>query len=174
MQQEEDSKTEQEVRPEVLDLIRRRAARFRLQEADRDDAIQDIYLKLRGFTFDPSKGASEETVLIRIIDRHLLKVWRSWNRQQRLVDKMKELSTTESYTVRFELIEDARAAVAELAPKDRVVCELLSKGCSLKEIARNLNASRGSVCTRIKNIRRRFERLGLQEYLGIEQEGGAA
>lgn len=171
-----------------LDLIRERAKHFRLQPADVDDAVQEIAIEILGFEYrpDPLNPATEETVLRSLVDNHLKMRHRSESRYQRRMEHLRQskrspqrstLDSTgsiqePSYSESLSRTNDIRAAMDSLDPPEREVCELLSEGNSVAEIAQLLGCSKTTVRLHLAKVREVFQGLGVDRWLVSESRDG--
>ncbi len=172
-----------------LDLIRERAKHYRLQPADVDDAIQEIAIELLDFewTFDPENPATEKTALTVVIDNKLKTLRTSEQRFQNRMERVRQSkrspqrSTLDSngsiqepsYRESLSRTNDIRTAMAALDLPEREICELLSEGHSVAEIARRLGCSQTSVRTHMATVRERFQELGVNLWMMAESRDAA-
>jgi RNA polymerase sigma factor (sigma-70 family) len=159
------------------ELIVKRGRRMGFMDTDLDDAIQEIAPHIINFRFDParSNGASLRTVLIAVIDRRLLAIRRREARYAKCLGRARVASGMSAGhedqrpepgyedTVPMEL--DVRTALARLSEDERLVCEALSHGCSIQEVADRLGCDWHSVNRRVTRIREQFIRWGLDGWL---------
>lgn len=178
------------IEPWKLDLIRERARRMRFQEADIDDAVQEIAIELLDFHYDPhaSHTATEATVLTRLIDNRLRMRRRAESRYLKRLEKLHDahrpaIRTTidepderrvPAYDENPGAVLDVRGAIASLDAPEREVCQLLGEGHSVSDIARQLGCSQTTVRNHIEKIRQRFTDLGVNLWIVSdgETEGG--
>lgn len=173
-----------------LDLIRERAKHFRLQPADIDDAVQEIAIEILGFEYrpDPENPATEETVLRSLVDNLLKMRHRSESRYQRRMERVRQSKRSSqrstldsngsiqepSYCESLSRTNDIRAAMDSLDPTEREVCELLSDGNSVAEIAQLLGCSKTTVRVHLAKVRELFQELGIDRWLVAESREDAA
>ena len=167
-----------------LDLIRERAKHFRLQPADVDDAVQEIAIELMDFEwkFDPENPATEKTAFTVVIDNKLKTLRTSEQRFQRRMEQVRHskrspqrntLDSTgsiqePSYSESLSRTNDIWAAMDSLDPPEREVCELLSEGNSVAEIAQLLGCSKTTVRLHLAKVREVFQGLGVDRWLVSE------
>jgi DNA-binding CsgD family transcriptional regulator len=60
---------------------------------------------------------------------------------------------------------DVQLAVEALSPQDRAICAALSQGHSIAQIARDLGCDRYIVRCAVRDIRSRFQAIGLEGWL---------
>ena len=156
-------------------LIAKRGRRMRFSDADLDDAIQEIVPHINSFHFDTarSNGASLRTALIAVIDRQLLTIRRRQASYARLLQRAKEslglaARAKEAFDDQWHrkaLMLDVQAAVGQLSKRDRQICDALSQGCSIQEVADQLGCDWHTVKRRIDRIREQFTQWGLDGWL---------
>ena len=151
-------------------LIRARARRVRLPAADLDDVTQEILVRLSAFRFDPRKarGAGENTVLVAVIDR-CLRMWlRTRRREQKRRERLQAMAPSAlapSEQRRIGLQLDVRRAVEGLGTEDRRLCQALSQGQSIAQIAQRFGWNWHTVKRRIQELQQRFRQWGLEDWL---------
>ena len=159
-------------------LIVSRARRMGFRDHDLDDVQQQIVPQVKAFAFDAenSNRATESTVLVALIDRQLLLIRRTALRYQKHLDRVRELrgdceqsSQNHGSSCQNEDVAplrlDVREAVAQLPPRERLICRALADGRSIEEIARRLQCSWHTIQRRIACIRERFQSIGLDGWI---------
>ncbi len=167
------------VEPWKVDLIEERARRRGMKQlADINDAEQEIILAVMAFKFDKAKsnGASEMTAMTALIDRKLLFMRRSAARQKLREEKYLQTQPGQiegapgPLDVDFERTMqstcDVQMALKHLDQIEKEVCQELSNGKSLLQIARGLGVTRYKVERIVEGIRQRFESFGLGAWVG--------
>ena len=106
-----------------------------------------------------------------IIDRQI-KAYRRANRRYRkrielFSERTSECIQPESPDLRLDL----ERALLRLLPRDRQICQALSLGESVKDIAERLNYDRATIELAFTRIRKTFESAGLQAWLDPNWEG---
>ena len=152
--------------PWKLELIVSRAKRMGLQWNDIQDVQQGIIREVICFSYKRAKsnGATEATALTALIDNYLKKLIRSEARYREHLDQFSSQERRSYDPVPDEqLAMDVREAVGALSEQERVVCQALSQGQSKSQIARTLGCGWHTVDRLFRHIRRRFEKLGLDE-----------
>jgi len=147
------------------------ARRLRFQEADIDDAIQEVAIAYLDFKFDPGRnsGATERTAIAALIRNILLKALRGRIRYEDRLDRYQRempkpsdpFDTDDSFDG-----EAVRNAVADLDERDRHVCSGLGEGLNNHQIACRLGVTWRTVQRSVDRIRDRFKQLGLEEAVG--------
>ena len=164
-----------------LELIRKRARRMGFQEANVDDAVQEIFIELMDFKYDPaaSNTATEQTVVTQLIDNRLRMMRRSESRYQKRLEEMHEAACPAvhasideqderrepAYEENPGTVLDVRDALSSLDAPEREVCQLLGEGNSINEVARILGCSQTTVRTHVVKVRERFTELGVHLWI---------
>ncbi|MDP6558153.1 MAG: ECF-type sigma factor [Pirellulaceae bacterium] len=104
------------------------------------------------------------------IDRCLLAIRRRESRYAKCLDRARSAQRTgngeePSYEDATPLRLDVHTALSQLSDDEREVCEALSHGFSIHEIATRLGCDWHTVNRRITRIRARFTELGLDGWL---------
>ena len=155
-------------------LIRRRAKRMGFRRDELPDVEQQIVLAMNAFRYDPARanGASEKTALTSLVDRQLSTLRRVKLRRERLVTSLEvdhqeigEHDTHGEGECIVAMTIDVREVVSRLSAQNRSLCEALSLGQSIDEIARNLGCSWHTVKNRIDRLREHFEQVGLDGWI---------
>ncbi|MFM7845930.1 MAG: hypothetical protein ACKPEY_17105 [Planctomycetota bacterium] len=167
--------------PWKLELITRRAQQRGLQGEDLLDIQQLLVLEVLKFQFDPAKsnGATETTALTALIDRQIAmrhrREQRYAERQQRLIAHyattpagQESLPSEEPSQEQHDLVLDVREAIEDLPAEAQRICQLLSSGHSVNQIAQQLGLTWRAVREQIVSLRRYFT------YLGLELSGDPA
>ena len=155
-------------------LIEARGRRMGLTSADLDDAVQEITPRVLAFRYDSAKsnGASLKTALTAVIDRCLLAIRRRESRYAKCLERARNAKQTSdrdesaAYEDSTPLQLDVHTALSQLSTDEREICEALSHGFSIHEIATRLGCDWHTVNRRVTRIRVRFTELGLGEWLG--------
>ncbi|MBI1373707.1 MAG: sigma-70 family RNA polymerase sigma factor [Phycisphaera sp.] len=166
------------VEPEVTRLIISRARRLRIAGDEIDDLQQQIVPKLAEFEFDASRsnGATPMTAMTSVIDNQLKTHLRAKRRYQSRIEHMKSKSRAlasgrpvwPNHVTQPEPVDlrmDLADAMGELSQRDRVVCDGLSKGQTIKAIAERLGCGRDTVNRAIVRIRNIFTAAGLKAWI---------
>jgi len=149
-----------------LELIVNRAKRIGLQWNDIQDLQQGIIREVMGFSYKSAKsnGATEATALTALIDNYLKKLIRSEARYREHLGQFScQVQRSYNPVPDERLAMDVQDAVAALSKQECMVCQALSQGQSKSQIARTLGCGWHTVDRLIRRIRRRFEKLGLDE-----------
>jgi RNA polymerase sigma factor (sigma-70 family) len=157
-------------------LVRSRARRFGFRSDELPDLEQVIVPELIKAPFDPdAPGASEQTFVIKVIDRQLMKIKRDRRRQVRRGDyeseSLDEIAHTEEASASLgrmepnELQLDVRQVVAGLTPVQQDICRALAEGQTQAEIALRTGRSKAAICEEVKRLRKTFREMMLEEYL---------
>lgn len=152
-----------------LELIRSRAVQLGLRRHDLEDAIQDAMLELLEFSPDPDKtnGASESTILTKVIDRRLFKWLRDRFHHQEIVERSwlmlpsEEELLTDSRIKSSDTKIDVATLVSGLPEFEQRVARMLTEGHTATSIARELGVDRRVTNAAVESIRTRFEEAGL-------------
>lgn len=152
------------------ELIARRARRFGLRGADVEEVQQEIVLHVLEFEFDPRRahGATPETALTALIDHHVKNWLRDRGRYQARIDRWHHACPRETSVCdvdRHALQIDVREAVAQLSDDERAVCEALSRGESLTEIARHVGCGWHTLRRAVERIRCVLRDAGLEAWV---------
>ncbi len=150
-------------------LIESRAFRMGVRGAALDDAVTDVMPHALSFQYDASRsnGASRKTALIAVIDRQLLANRRREQRYQNCLKRAREeigRHDETTYEDQTELPLDMAEGLNSLNDEERRVCELLSQGSSISEVATYLGCDWHTVQHRVARIRTKFTALGLNEW----------
>ena len=150
-----------------VELITNRAYVYRFRPDEIPDVLQEIVPRLLNFKYDPDHegGAAESTVLIAIVDNHLLNMKRSRLRYQGHLQRFGQERVTESYDEPKELALDVKSVIAGLTEPEQIVCRGLAKGWSRYRIAKEMGYSWHRVNRIILGLRARFQELGLDKWL---------
>jgi len=151
-----------------VDLIVRRAKAFGFHEDEILDIQQELVLKLMGFRFDPEKsnGAQESTVLQVLIDNELKMKHRFQQRRKNHIEALRWITELSENPSKSHLAMDIKNALFPLSKKQRQICIALAEGYTVIEIADLLKLYRGTVYRQIRQIRRHFQSLGLDQWIG--------
>lgn len=154
--------------PWKVKLIRRRARRFRFR--DMEDVEQQVVMALLNDGIDATNGAHdvEVALLTTVIDRLLIGLRRTEARLQLYERQDAGICDTDGTHAAIHF--DLAAALQSLPERDQRICEALSMGLTISEIARLLDTTWHTVQFRIKAIRRHFKRLGISNDLPRETE----
>ena len=155
-------------------LIEARGRRMGLASADLDDAVQEITPQVLAFRYDSAKsnGASLKTALTAVVDRCLLAIRRRESRYAKCLERARNAKQTSdhgessTYEDSTPLQLDVHTALSQLSADEREICEALSHGFSIHEIATRLGCDWHTVNRRVARIRIRFTEMGLGEWLG--------
>jgi DNA-binding NarL/FixJ family response regulator len=145
-----------------------RIRRFGFPEHERLDLLQELAMKVRQFTFDVAKsnGAKASTVFCAVVDRHLLSRARAKRRAEQNARKYRQLKVSESAPDdEVELCVDVRQLVASLTKEERAVCDGISRGLTMRAIAKQLGCALASVGRAKRRIRKKFAEAGLKGWL---------
>ena len=165
------------IEQEVSRLLVSRAHRLRIGIEEIDDLQQKIVPMLIAFKYDEAKsnGASFTTVMTSVIDRQIKQHLRGKHRYQMHLEKLKAIGSTSSAPTAWpepvanpepvDLRMDLTATMERLSERDRTICRNLGEGHTIKDIARKLGCTRGTVSLAIARIRRIFEQAGLRAWI---------
>ncbi len=118
-----------------------------------------------------SNGASLRTALTAVVDKSLLAIRRRETRYQKCLERARAARPTtvggeaSAYEDSTPLRLDVQTALSQLSELERQICEALSHGFSIREIAIRLGCDWHTVNRRIAGIRARFTELGLDGWL---------
>jgi DNA-binding NarL/FixJ family response regulator len=157
-------------------LVLRRARRLGLPRDGWDDVLQEIIPHVARFRFAPEQhnGAKESTGLTALVDKRLKMLVRQATRERRREKRYVDgrgLTADGPDTRRHDaaaLRLDVRTALADLSSHELFICRRLSEGRRISQIARELGASWHRVERMVEGLRRRFEAMGLNGYLGTD------
>jgi DNA-binding CsgD family transcriptional regulator len=154
-----------------VELINRRARRRGFRPDELDDLQQQIVPHLAAFQFDPNRshGATLRTALVALIDQQLKTRARTLARYRRHVERQQQVARRRELITCDEpnaLRLDVGDAVAALPAREQAVCKALAAGSSIADVAAQLHCSWHAVRRLIRNIRARFEALGLGDWVG--------
>jgi len=151
-------------------LIKSRARRVGFNSQDCEDVSQQIAMETVAFSFDPerSNGAAPEAALATIVKRQVQCAARRRSRYCKRLERFKESQRAVPTGVEptHEMQLDVRMAAEQLPPELQRVCAMLAEGESIAGIAEALNCGWHTVERMIGRIRERFEKMGLNEWLG--------
>lgn len=160
-----------------IDLALSRIVRFGFPEHEWHERMQDLAIEMVNFRYVPAKpdGASESTVLYSLVTNRLRDCLRRKYRREEKSESLDALiesrgeALEDSQRLRRRDVKpcvlDVRAAVAELPPKERAVCQGLLEGESIAEIARRLRCGWHTVNRTLARVRGRFEEMGLRGWI---------
>lgn len=165
------------VEPWKFDLALARIRAFRLPKDRWEDSLQQLAVAIVGFRYTPNRanGAKESTALCTLINNQLRFQRRAEQREQaRLTRHRDGLGLTPANADRHPLLTyeddvplrlDVRLATANLPPRQQAVCEGLSRGDSVRQIADALGCSWHAVRRLIAGIRAHFKQIGLDGWV---------
>ena len=161
-----------------VDLIRARAKRLFFRDDEIPDLEQVIVMELLEADHRPdvAGGASEATFAVAVIDRQLREIKRYKARDRRkanyaalsLEGEPAVWEEAESLSVEADdpgLRLDMAEAMPHLRPAERAIYLALSQGQSQAAIARATGRSKAAICDGVRELRKKFLRRGLDEYL---------
>ena len=156
-----------EVDPQLVELIVRRATVYGFRKSELEDAIQHVLLGLMKFRFDPAKsnGCQETTALTAVINNRLLKLRRTEVRYRVRQERTEARSGSIPDTVEHLKVE-VRQALVDLSPLQRRICESLGQGYSTRETASRVQCSWHAVERHVAHIRGHFRKSGLDHWFG--------
>lgn len=153
-----------------VDLARSRLRAFGIARSEEGDMLQVLVPKMLRFRFDPAKanGGGETAALRKIVDDCLADHLRSRERRKRRTLKYGRLLRRRDAHVVDDtsLRVDVRLALEQLPERERTVCEGLAGGKPKTHIARDLGLSPGVVRRIIRDVQRRFRKMGLGGWVG--------
>lgn len=171
------------IEPWKVELIVRRARRWGIAGSDLDDAQQEIVLSLLDFVYDPENlnGASEVTAVTAVIDRRLAMIRRKETRHLRREERFRAIAVVVDEVLRVtpnavldeddrNLAIDLKSVIEDLSPRARRVCEYLSEGRTLNEIAGLLGIDWRAVRREVDAIRLHLQQSGLGAMTGDFQQ----
>jgi RNA polymerase sigma factor (sigma-70 family) len=138
--------------------IARRARHLGFRGQDLDEVVQLTAIRLS------RTPVREEAMLISATDESAADVRRREARHQGQVERLQELATPEEVDSADDattLAMDMKECVRRLSETDQVICEHLSRGHSLREIADCLGLSKSAVQAHKRHIRRYLADSGL-------------
>lgn len=159
------------------------AARARRKGFDADkiqDAQQEIILDVIAFEYDPANpaGASEETILRRLIDGKLCNMLRSEMRRKKheslyadmkssghFKDSEEQPITSDQSDLPLIAFDDILKSLDDVTAE---ACRMITHGYSRREIAESLGVCERTVRNMIVRIREHLERAGYQGW-GVEK-----
>ena len=137
------------------------------------DLMQDLAVVILEFDYDPdhANGATEQTALYAVINRHLLFLMRGRCRnRQRFERYLRNLGIHEDGTyvgpdpcceIDFALGMDVERALPGLSEFDRAVAHGLAAGMSKAALARKLGCEWNTIHKAMRRIREHFEEMGI-------------
>jgi RNA polymerase sigma factor (sigma-70 family) len=161
----------------VSRLVVSRARRLRVSSDEIHDLQQEIVPKLAAFQFDAarSNGASRNTVLTSVVDRQICAYLRAKGRYENHIEHLQQMRRPAtarhnwpdhvSQPEPVDLRMDLAAAMQRLSERDRAICDGLSHGLTVKDIAAKLGCCRDTVSRAILRIRRVFADAGLEAWI---------
>ena len=151
-----------------VDLITHRAKLLGFRAHELPDALQEAVLVVLEFEYDPNhaNGATERTALVPIIDNRLRKMKRSATRYRAHVERLGQSALEFSREEVDPRVLDVATVVADLTEREQAVCHGLADGLSKAQIARELGCGWHTVERVIRRLRKRFEELGLDGWVG--------
>ena len=175
------------IEPWKVELIVRRARRWGIAGSDLDDAQQEIVLSLLDFVYDPENlsGASEVTAVTAVIDRRLAMIRRRETRHLRREERFRAIAVVVDEVLRVtpntvldeddrNLAIDLKSVIEDLSPRARRVCECLSEGRTINEVAGVLGIDWRVVRREIDAIRLHLHKAGIEERNGESRRTGIA
>jgi hypothetical protein len=159
-------------------LARSRIAAMGFPRYRWNELLQRLACELLDFRYDAARpeGAKESTAVCALINNQLVSVHRDDARERArtvpLADVLPDPDSEDEAPKEFcvvddnERVIDVRDAIASLPEPEQAVCHGLLAGESPNEIARRLGCSWHTVRRRMDHIRRRFEELGLGDWVG--------
>ena len=141
--------------------------------SDWPDLMQELAIPIIKFDYDPNhaNGATEQTALYAVINRHLLFLMRGRCRdRQRFQQYLRSLGIHEDGTyvgpepcieVDFALDLDVEYALPGLSEFDRSVARGLADGMSKAALARKLGCAWNTIHKAMRRIRKHFEGMGI-------------
>ena len=163
----------EEVERWKLDLALSRIAQMGFPENQWRERLQDAVLAMMEVSYDPNdeSGATEATLLYRVVTNRLIDVLRRQNRNKKPfvsleahIEQNGPMACPKAE--QEELILDVRLTIADLPERHRRTCEALLRGESRAEIARRLRCGWHTVNRALPRIRVRLHALGLSEWIG--------
>ena len=142
-------------------------------KSDWPDLMQELAIIIVEFNYDPdhANGATEQTVLYAVINRHLLFLMRGRCRgRQRFEHYLRDLGIHEDGTyigpdpcieVDVTLGMDVEQGVAGLSEFDQAVAKGLAAGMTKAGVAGKLGCQWNTVNKAVRRIRARFEEMGI-------------
>jgi len=142
-------------------------------KGDWPDIMQDLAVVILEFDYDPNhdNGASEQTALYAVINRHLLFLMRRRYRNRRGFEQyLRSLGIREDGTyvgsdpcieVNLALGMDVERALWSLSEFDRAVAHSLTEGLSKAAMSRKLGCQWNTIHKAMRRIREHFEELGI-------------
>jgi hypothetical protein len=152
--------------------IASRARRMGFRGHDIEDVQQQILMVLMDFEFDPEKsnGGSYRTAVTAVIDRQLRCIRRS---RLRYADRVTGSENIPSDVIdtshgvnaarHVSVLEDLAIARSHLSPTAQQICDALSDGRSINEIAQQMELSWHTIRKHVDAIRECFAALGLSD-----------
>ena len=156
----------------IAKWISSRARRMGFRGHDIEDVQQQIMLVLMDFELDAEKanGASSQTAITSVIDRQLRFMRRTRLRYSDRVSGSENLPSDVvdgSYGVdsikQINMSEDLAKARSQLSPLAQSICDALSDGQSINEIARTMGLSWHTIHKHVDAIRECFASFGLSD-----------
>ncbi len=150
-----------------VDLIRSRARRLRISDADLQDLTQEIVLKiLSDFTYEKEK-ASEKTALKRLIDNELKMFLRRRTRYEQIIKSAAREETIPSPEDQNQLSLDINNVLRQLSHEERETCISLAEGKTAYEIASQRRCHWSRIQRIIRRVRTIFLENGLQAWVAV-------
>lgn len=156
------------IEPWKIKLIKQRARRYGFRKDEWPDLMQEIVLTLLAFQYDADhrNGADERTAITAVIDNQLCKRIRTkccYHRHlQQAALLQKHANATDACLKRL----DIQDAIEALPPRDQQVCQGIASGMSKNQLAKKIGCSWHTIDASFTRIRRHFQSLGLDEWMG--------
>jgi len=166
------SKSNQPSEENIAKWISSRARRMGFRGHDIEDIQQQIRLVLMEFEFDNEKanGASSRTAITSVIDRQLRFMRRTRLRyndhvtgSESLPSDVVDASCAVDAVKHINMSEDLAIARSQLSPLAQRICDALSDGQSINEIAQAIGLSWHTVNKHVATIRECFASFGLSD-----------
>ena len=149
-------------------LIIQRALARGVPPEDLAEVQQEVILAVLGYQHDPSKGATEKSVLYVVIDRQISLYQRAHARRLNLHERYRDAQEAlhanpiaANEQAARDLREDVHAVLSTLPAKDRQICDGLADGYPVSALLIRLGINRYEMERTVGRIRDRFRKAGL-------------
>lgn len=143
------------------------ARRMGFKRHDLEDAVQELAIASLKFQYDPQRaqGLCEEQSLAGLFERRLKDLRRKAGRARRGLEDTHVEDRPDHKDRDPDRDVDVRLALARLGKRERAICEALSNGRTVQEIAESLGCGWATLARQIALLREHLQSHGLENYL---------